>query len=238
MSSFQGLIRRNIINANTQFEKLGYVTTNVSNYSTTGYKAVRFEQILDENGYLQGVLRKDYQTGAARKTDQPLDIALDGTGFIPVTSRTGDVTYTREGSFKIDKDGYIVTNDGCLVGDGIKLPTNYDFIRVKENGDVAVIKDSSKGKEEVVGTIPIVNFQNPEGLKASDNNKYLVTADSGEPVLVKNHKKVKQGYLEQSNVNLYDQVNETMRLNASMLASFKLMKAIDDMYNKSINLNQ
>lgn len=238
MSTFQGLIRRNIINANTQFDKLGYVTTNVANSNTTGYKAVRFEQILDENGYLDGVLRKDYQVGAARRTDQSLDIALDGTGFIPITSKTGDVTYTREGSFKVDKDGYIITNDGSLVGDGIKLPVNYDYLNIKQNGDVAVIKDASNGKEELVGTIPVVNFQNPEGLKASDDNKYLVTAESGEPVLIKDHKKVKQGYLEYSNVNMYDQVNEVMRLNASMLASFKLMKTIDDMYNKSINLNQ
>lgn len=237
MSSFQGLIRRNIINANTQFERLGHIANNIANYNTTGYKAVRFEQILDENGYLDGVLRKDYTTGATLRTDQLLDVAIDGVGFIPVTSSNGDVTYTREGNFKLDKDGYVMTNDNCLVGDGIQIPANYQDIKIKPNGDVAVILEDA-GKEKVVGNIPVVHFSNPEGLKATDNNKYIVTQESGEPILITNHVSMKQGYIENSNVNMYDQVNDVMRLNASMLASFKLMKTIDDMYNKAINLKQ
>lgn len=237
MSSFQGLIRRNIINTNTQFERLGYVSSNVANYNTTGYKAVRFEQMLSENGYLDGALRTDYTPGSALRTDNVLDIAIGGVGFIPVTSKTGDVTYTREGSFKLDKNGYIITNDNCLVGDGIKIPANYHDLRIKPNGDVAIVVENG-GTEKIVGNIPLVNFQNPEGLKTSDGNKYLVTKDSGEPILLKNNKNIKQGALERSNVNIYNQVNDVMRLNASMLASFKLMKTIDDMYNKSINLKQ
>lgn len=237
MSSFQGLIRRTVLNTNTQFDRLGYVANNVANFNTTGYKAVRFEQVLDENGYLNGAVRTNYAPGSILQTQQVLDVAVDGTGFIPVTSKTGDVTYTREGSFKLDKNGYIITNDNCLVGDGIKIPANYSDLRIKPNGDVAIVPVEGE-HEKIVGTIPLVNFQNPEGLKSTDNNKYLVTKDSGEPILLKNHKRFVQGSLERSNVNVFNQVNDVMRLNASMLASFKLMKAIDDMYNKSINIKQ
>ncbi len=237
MSTFQGLVRKTILNTNVQFDRLGNVSNNIANYNTTAYKSVRFEQMMDENGYLNGVVRTDYATGAAMSTEKPFDIALKGPGFIPVTSKTGDVTYTRDGSFRLDKDGYLITNDNCLVGDGIKIPANYYDIRIKSNGDVTVVPQNGE-KEKTLGKIPVVNFLNPEGLKAIDGNKYLATKESGEPVLLKKHNNIQQGSIERSNVNVFTQVNDVMRLNASMLASFKLMKTIDDMYNKSINIKQ
>lgn len=237
MSTFQGLIRRGIVNTVNQFDRLGYVSNNISNYNTTAYKSVRFEQMLDENGYLDGCVRTDYQPGSVRRTDSPYDIALKGPGFIPVTSKTGDVVYTREGSFKLNKDGYLITNDNYLVGDGIKIPANYYALKIKPNGDVAVILQNGD-TENKIGKIPLVIFQNTEGLKSLDNNKYSATSDSGEPILLKKHNYIAQGGLEQANINIYNQVNDVLRLNASMLASFKLMKAVDTLYNKAINMNQ
>ncbi len=237
MATFQGLVRKTILNTNVQFDRLGNVSSNIANYNTTAYKSVRFEQMLDENGYLNGVVRTNYVPGSALRTEQKLDVALKGVGFIPVTSKTGDVTYTRDGSFKLDKDGYLITNDNCLVGDGIKIPANLYDLRIKPNGDVAAIIENGQ-PEKILGKIPVVNFQNPEGLKSVDGNKYVATKDSGEPILMKKHTNIQQGSLERSNVNIFTQVNDVMRLNASMLASFKLMKTIDDMYNKSINIKQ
>ena len=59
MTTLQGLIRRGIINTNVQFERLGYISNNIGNLNTNAYKQVRFEQILDENGYLDGEVRYD-----------------------------------------------------------------------------------------------------------------------------------------------------------------------------------
>ncbi|MBQ9245631.1 flagellar hook basal-body protein [bacterium] len=237
MTTIQGIINKGIVNAELQFEKMGYISTNISNYNTNGYKAVRFEQMLNEYGYMSGVERTDFAQGAIQRTERDFDIAIDGSGFIPVTSPTGDVTYTREGSFKVDKDGYIITNDGYLVGDGIQVPVNYDNIAIKDNGDVEIY--SNDGTErEYLGHIPLVNFQNPEGLKKSDNNKYYLTAESGEPVLVKNHTRFRQGNIEVTNIDILNEVNSILRLNASMLASFKVMQTINDMYSKALQLNQ
>lgn len=237
MTTLQGIINRGIVNAELQFEKMGYISTNVANYNTNGYKSVRFEQMLNEAGFLSGVERTDFSQGAIQRTERDFDVAIDGTGFIPVTSPTGDVTYTREGSFKVDKDGYIITNDGYLVGDGIQVPVNYDNIAIKENGDVEIY--SNDGTErEYLGNIPLVNFQNPEGLKKSDNNKYYLTAESGEPVLIKNHTRFRQGNIEVTNIDVLNEVNAILRLNASMLASFKVMQTINDMYSKALQLNQ
>ena len=237
MTTLQGIINRGVVNAELQFKKMGYVSSNVANYNTNGYKAVRFEQMLNEYGYMSGVERTDFSPGSIQRTEQDFDVAIDGVGFIPVTSPTGDVTYTREGSFKLDKDGYIITNDGYLVGDGIQVPINYDNIAIKEDGTVEIY--SNDGTErETLGIIPLVNFQNPEGLKKADNNKYYLTAESGEPVLLKNHKRFRQGNLEVTNIDMMAEVNTILRLNASMLASFKVLETINDMYSKALQLNQ
>ncbi len=237
MTTLQGIINRGIVNAELQFEKMGYISTNVANYNTNGYKNVRFEQILDENGYMTGVERTDFRPGAIQRTSREFDVAIDGMGFIPVTSPTGDVTYTREGSFKLDKDGYLITNDGYLVGDGIQIPINYDNLVINPNGDVEVISNDGKDRE-ILGNIPLVNFRNPEGLKKSDNNKFFLTAESGEPVLLKEHSRFKQGNIEVTNIDMLNEVNSILRLNASMLASFKVMQTINDMYSKALQLNQ
>lgn len=237
MTTIQGIINKGVVNAELQFEKMGYVSTNVSNYNTNGYKGVRFEQMLDDNGYLRGYERRDFSQGSIQRTEREFDIAIDGMGFIPVTSPNGDVTYTREGSFRLDKDGYLITNDGYLVGDGIQIPINYDNLQIKANGDVEVFSNDGT-QRELLGTIPLVNFKNPEGLKMSDNNKFYLTAESGEPVLIKDHSRIKQGNIEVTNIDMLNEVNTILRLNASMLASFKVMQTINDMYSKALQLNQ
>ena len=66
----------------------------------------------------------------------------------------------------------------------------------------------------------------------------VVTSDSGEARIVKEDQQIKQYATEVSNTNIYDEMNELMRLNTSMIASMNLMKVADDMYNKSINIRE
>lgn len=237
MSTIQGIINKSVVNAEQQFERLGYVSTNFANYNTPGYRSIRFEQVLNENGYLSGVERTNHAPGAIQRTENELDVAIDGKGFIPVTSPEGDVAYTRCGSFRVNKDGYLMTNDNHLVGDGIQLPVNYKSLVIHSNGKVEIIKDESL-ESEVIGHIPIVDFKNPEGLKKGDNNKYYLTAESGEPVLIKEHSRLKQGNIETTNIDLYNEINTVLRLNASLLASFKVMKTINQMYTNALQLTQ
>ncbi len=237
MYSLQAIIRKSMNNATTQFDRLGYVGNNLANYSTTGYKNVRFEQMLNEDGYLTGAVRTDYRGGSVQITGNPYDVAIKGDGFIPVSSPTGEIQYTRDGSFKVGKDGYLMTNDDWLVGEGIKLPTNCYKMNIKPNGDV-VSYDSNDAPEKILGRIPIVQFQNPEGLVQGANNKLKSTEQSGEAKLVKGQDCIAQNALELSNTNVYNSVSDMLRLNASMLASMKMMKVVDDMYNKAINIRQ
>lgn len=237
MFNAQAIVRKSINNATTQFDKLGYVGNDLANYNTYGYKSVRFEQMLREDGYIAGAQRTDCSQGSVRITENPYDVAIEGAGYIPVTSEDGVVQYTRDGSFVKGKDGYLYTKDGWLVGGGIKLPANNYKFTINPNGDVYTY-DEAGSLPKRVGTIPLVGFANPERLEQGVNNKMVATDDSGQPELISNHRSFRQNAIETSNVNIYASVNEMLRLNASMIASMRLLKVADDMYNKGINIRE
>lgn len=233
--NLQGLIRKNTINALTQFERMGVYSENISNWATNAYKGTRFEEILCENGYTKGVTRTDHTQGSIQVTKRELDVALDGAGFIPITSQSGEIYYTRDGSFCLGKDGILMTQSGDIVGTGIYINADSVKTKIEKNGDVYTYKELT-GEPEYKGTIPVVIFQNPEGLKEIGDNKYTKTEDAGEEQLVVDHRKISQYSIERSNIDIFDTVNQVMRVNASLLASTTLMGAIDQMYEKAINI--
>lgn len=237
MFNAQAIVRKAINNATTQFDKLGHIGNDLANYNTYGYKSVRFEQVLREDGYVEGYQRTDGRQGSIRITENPYDVAIKGAGYIPVTSEEGEVQYTRDGSFVQGKDGYLYTKDGWMVGNGIKIDSNAYKFTISQNGDVYTY-DEAGSLPKRVGTIPVVTFPNPERLEQGINNKMKMTEDSGEPELLTNHNSIRQNSIEISNVDIYNSVNEMLRLNASMIASMRLLKVADDMYNKGINIRE
>ncbi|MBR2429956.1 flagellar hook basal-body protein [bacterium] len=235
MYNMQAVVRKNINNASMQFERLGYIANNLTNFNTVGYKAERFEQLLREDGYIDGAIRTNALQGSIRVSGNPYDIAIDGEGYIPVVSSDGEIQYTRDGSLKRGENGYLLTIDDWMVGDGIKIPANSYKLEIKPNGDV-ISYDNAGSLPEKIGTIPIVQFDSPENLERGAGNKMVTTEESGNPVIVKNEENIRQYATETSNTNIYDEFNELMRLNTSMIASMNLMKVADDMYNKAINI--
>lgn len=237
MYSMQGIVRKSVNNSINQFERLGYVANNLANMNTKGYKTVTFEQMLKEDGYLQGAIRKDFKQGSIQVTSNPYDVAINGNGFIPVVSPEGEVAYTRDGAFKQGKNGYLVTNDDWIVGEGIKIPANCYKFEIKPNGEVYSY-DAANTKPKKLGTIPLVRFASQENLEQAGMNKLVPTEDSGEAQLVRDHECFCQNNIENSNTNVYASTTEMLRLNASMLASMRMMKVVDDMYNKAINIRE
>lgn len=237
MYSMQAVIRRNISNTSLQYERLGYIANNFANYNTTAYKTNCFEQILREDGYIDGAIRTNAMQGDIRITKNPYDIAIDGAGYIPVVSADGEVQYTRDGSFKKGEGGYLMTMDDWMVGDGIKIPANSYKFEIKPNGDV-LSYDHAGSLPEKIGTIPIVRFDVPEALEQGSGNKMVATSESGDPFIVKDNQGIRQHALESSNTNIHEQVNELMRLNTSIIACMNLAKVADSMYNKAINLRE
>lgn len=237
MYNMQAVVRRSINNATMQFERLGYVANNLSNYNTAAYKTATFEQMLREDGLIDGAIRRNTLQGSIRISKNPYDIAISGEGYIPVVSPDGEIQYTRDGALKRGENGYLVTVDDWMVGDGIKIPANSYKFEIRPNGDV-INYDNKGSLPEKIGTIPIVQFDNPEALEQGHNNKMVYNEESGAPRIVKGEENIRQYATEVSNVNIYDEINEMMRINTSMIASMNLMKVADDMYNKAINIRE
>ena len=235
--NLQGIIRKASTNMTVEFDRLAYATQNIANINTNGYKAVRFEDVIDADGSVHGIERTDTKTGEFLITNNPLDIALQGAGYIPVTTPSGEIRYTRDGAFTTNKEGHLITKTGDLVGSGIKIDGSAEKIEIKENGDVYSYKRVID-KPEYVGTIPIVQFQNPEGLKDVGANEFIATENSGEMKLVENHNYIKQYGVERSNLDVISEVYMVSRINASIIASTSLMKAVDQMYQQAINITE
>lgn len=233
--NLQGIIRKANISMTNEFDRLAYITQNFANVNTNGYKTVRFENIMDADGSVHGVERTDMKTGDYLQTNNPLDVALTGAGYIPVTTPNGEIHYTRDGGFMTDKDGMLITKTGNLVGSGIKIDGTSEKIEIKPNGDVYNYK-TKLSEPEYAGTIPVVQFQNPEALKDVGANEFEVTENSGEMKLVEEHSLIKQYGIERSNIDFMAEVYSISRVNASILATAKLMKSVTDMYAKAINL--
>lgn len=237
MYNMQAVVRKSINNASIQFEKLGYIANNLANYNTIGYKSSKFEQILREDGYIDGAIRTNALQGSVRISENPYDVAISGQGYIPVVSADGEIQYTRDGSFKRGQDGYLMTVDDWLVGDGIKIPANSYKFEIKPNGDV-INYDYAGALPQKIGTIPLVQFDCPEALEQGHNNKMVCNEESGAPRLLKNTQNIQQYATEVANVDMFEEINDLMRLNTSMIASMNLMKVADQMYSKAISLRE
>jgi flagellar basal-body rod protein FlgG len=230
------IIRAAAANSQKQFESLESVSMNVANYNTTGYKAQRFEQYLTNADMLGGVTRVDTGKGDMLLTKNPMDIGVDGFGYIPVTQPDGTTAYTRDGSFTVNNKGMIVTNQGDLVGEGIQIPNSYKQIQFKEDGTV-LVQVPEQADFKPIGKIDLVRFNSPEKLISIGHNKLQPTTASGDPQLDK-ESRIKQGFLERANVNIHTQVEQVLRLNAGLISNMRIIKYMDDLYSRAISLRQ
>lgn len=223
-------------NANRQYESLENVSLNVANYNTTGYKAKRFEQFLTIDNRLDGVTRVDAGKGDLMVTKRELDMGVEGFGYIPLSQPDGTIAYTRDGSFTLNSQGYIVTMHGDIVGEGIKVPINYQKFQIKRDGSVLVQLEKNTDFQPL-GKINLVRFPVAEKLKNIGYNKVLPTEESGAPV-ADTESQARQGFLERANVNVHEQIEQILRLNASLISNMRIIKFADDLYQKAVNLRQ
>jgi len=233
---FDEIMRLATRNAGMQMGTLDSIAVNIANMNTTGYKTKRFEQYLNNDGELGGVNRVDMSPGPLRITRNEFDIGVKGFGYIPVTQPDGTVAYTRDGSLTVNSQGYLITNNGDIVGNGIQLPLDYETLQIHEDGRV-LIKRSEKSDFQEIGRLKLVRFANPEKLSSIGYNKLVATAGSGEAVEDPDSI-LKQGMLESANVNVHEQVEQILRLNASLISNLRIIKFVDDLYRQSSNLRQ
>lgn len=233
----QDIMKKVTQNASMQVERLGYISSNIANLSTNAYKSKSFELFMDESGRVQGSVRGNYAKGAIQGSKNPLDIAIDGPGYFYVTNPDGSTAYTRDGRLQVNAQGYLATQNGALIGNGIKVPINYYKLYINNDGVVKVKEKESDDPKEI-GKINIVNFHNPGALRDIGQNMVVPTVDSGEPMVMAERVNIKQGATEKSNVAVWDTVSDVMRINGSYISSLRIVKYTDELYRQSVNLRQ
>lgn len=178
----------------------------------------------------------DFTQGQLRPTGNIFDMAIDGSGFFEVLSPQG-VRYTRNGQFKQDsngtlvtKEGYPVLRDGGAGGDPAarKITLEGRNITVSHSGDIYL-----NGNQ--VGRLAVVDVQNPDSLQKVGNSLYTLKANSAETPVNSPDSQVQQGFVEQSNVNVIDEMADMISATRTFEATQKAMKAFDQMDEKLVN---
>jgi flagellar basal-body rod protein FlgF len=209
--------------------QMDIIANNVANANTNGFKADRslFEEFLNSNAhednfqvpdrrvsYVQdrGTFR-DMMQGPLQATNNPLDLAVDGGGFLTVQTAGGE-RYTREGNLQINGQGQLVTNDGNPVlgnnGPIVFQPTDHD-ITVSPDGTITVLEGTSRA-DSIRGKLRIAAFDDPQKLEKQGFNLYATGSAVAQPDVKSS---VRQGYIEKSNVNSVAEMSrmvEVMRM--------------------------
>jgi flagellar basal-body rod protein FlgF len=221
--------------------QLEVISQNIANANTSGYKkdTVSFRDYLfqtEAGTEPDGRVMSDYSTsrtdmsnGNTVKTGNPLDIAIEGDGFIALE---GD-RYTRRGDLKKDSEGYLVTHDGVKVlglGGPISLPEDSVEVNIDLEGKVSVLQAGGTLPTEL-DTIKVVDFGPNADLRKTGNGLFSANGATGTPSTAT----VKQGYLETSNV---DAVKEMVTMIEAMREFETYQRAIrvfDDATSKVTN---
>ena len=243
--------------------RLDVTANNIANVSTPGFKKSRAEfqdlmyQTIKEPGAATGAATRSptglqigmgvrtvgtqrmHSEGDLQQTGNPLDLAIEGNGFFPVTLPSGELAYTRAGALKLDAEGKVVTADGFPLGTQITIPTNAQSVAVAADGTVTASVPGSTTPVEV-GKIQLATFANPAGLSALGRNLLKETAASGAPVTGSPGDNgigsLSQGTLEGSNVKVVEEMIDLIAGQRAYDVNSRVIKAADEMLQQTANL--
>lgn len=239
----------------TEQKRLDVIANNMANSATVGFKAENvtnqsFHDVItlkvndsSENftdreigtmslGVKLGEVYTDFSQGSLRETGNDFDVALSGKGFfaLNVVDKNGNETikYTRDGSFTMDKDGYVVDYNGNRVqsesGD-LQVPIDASNIIIDSDGSVYA-------DEQYIDKISVVDFEDYDYLEKYADNMY--TAIDGS-VQTTAEGTIIQGYTEQSNVNVISEMVQMINITRAYEANQKVMQTIDGSLDQVVN---
>ena len=239
-----------------QDAKLQAIANNLANVNTVGFKRdrVMFEDLFYQVDQQPGAQRDDntvaptgvqlgngtrlvgtqkvFTTGNVQTTNQSLDLAIVGAGFLQVQRPNGDTAYTRAGQLNVNAQGQLVTAQGLSIVPQITIPNNATGITIGENGVVSITTAGTTAPTEV-GQLTLASFVNPPGLLAVGDNLDLETAASGTPNEGTPGEgalgKLKQGALEGSNVQVVEELVDMIAAQRTYEMNTKVLSAADSM---------
>lgn len=178
--------------------------------------------------------------GEVRRTDDPADVLISGVGFVEVLLPDGATAYSRGGRLRVGADGQLSTAEGHALKASLTLPSGAQSFSVASDGTVAA--RDALGREQIVGQIPLVRFNDDDGLQAIGDRLFRATARSGEAIAGRAAEAgfgtFRQGFLEASNVKLGDEVVGLTLAQRAYEANAKVLQASDEMLAMVNNLRK
>ena len=239
-----------------QQTRMAVISNNLANVSTTGYKRERaiFEDLFYQNVRQPGgqtsesttlpsglsvgtgvrvvATEKLHTQGNILQTKNSLDLAISGRGFFQILLPSGNLAYTRDGSFNVDSTGGIVTSSGYSLQPGISVPTGTVSIEIGADGSVSALLNGAVSPTSV-GNLTLADFINPVGLQAVGENLYIETIASGAAISgtpgTSGLGDIRQGFLETSNVNIVEEMVSMIETQRAYEMNSKAISTSDDM---------
>ncbi|UPA12415.1 flagellar basal-body rod protein FlgG [Borrelia venezuelensis] len=243
------------------------IANNLSNVNTTGFKKIRaeFEDLIYQtqkragtpatedtvsplgnqvgHGTKVSATHRIFEQGNLQATNLKTDVAIEGDGFYKILLPDGTYGYTRDGSFKIDANGALVTSQGYKLLPEISFPEEYikDSIIISQEGIISVKVDGSHDPIEL-GQMEIARFVNPAGLNAIGNNIFKETIGSGEEISEtpgsSGMGRLRQGTLEMSNVLIAEEMVTMIVAQRAYEINSKAIQTSDNMLGIANNLKK
>lgn len=240
------------------------ISNNIANMSTTGYKRSRaeFQDLIYQNIRRVGTSSSDTGTtvpagaqvglgvktaaiyrindqGSLEQTGNSLDLAVQGKGYFQIQLPSGQLAYTRDGTFSMDNTGSLVTADGYQLSPTITIPNNAQSVSIDQSGQVSVTV-AGQNNSTVVGQLQLATFTNENGLDAMGQNLFTPTTASGDAMLgtpnTTGYGSVMQGYVENSNVNVVTEITDLITAQRAYEMNSKVITSADDMMQTLNNL--
>jgi flagellar basal-body rod protein FlgG len=171
------------------------------------------------------------QAGELRQTGEPLDLAIDGLGFIEVIRADGTPAYARAGRLRVNDNGELATPDGSPLAAGIQVPSDARNLVITEDGRVLATTDSDESVQ--IGQIELVTFPNAAALRPVGANLYTADAATGEPQSATPGQSgmglLRQGYVESSNVQMADELVTMMLAQRAFELNSRVVQAADQL---------
>ncbi len=247
-----------------QEQNIEVIANNIANINTTGFKRSRaeFTDLIYQTERLMGVssrgrdatvpegaqiglgvrtaaIRPVQIQGSLTATGNSLDLAINGLGYLQVTTPAGETVYSRDGALSTNSTGQLVTTDGYLISPAILIPSNATAVNVSQSGQVTVTIPGQQTPQSL-GQLTLANFVNPAGLLALGNNLFQETAASG-PGNVgvpgdTSYGVIQQGYLEASNVDPVSEITNLISAQRAYEMNSMVIQAADQMSGTISNI--
>ena len=244
-----------------QETNLDTISNNLANANTTGYKRqeTQFEDLVYQNvrpagpgggvGAPAGVqlgagarvvaTSRQFSQGSIQQTDNPLDVAIEGVGFLAVTRVNGDIAYTRAGALRLDAQGRLVNVEGLAVEPAINVPQDATNITIGADGLVSATQSGQRTPTQL-GQLQLVSFPNPAGLQPVGHNLFTATGASGDPTSgtpgTGGLGALMQGSLEGSNVEVVQEMIGLIRTQRAYEVNSKVVQAADEMLRNATQM--